>query len=42
MQRCGVVAVVDEVVGHFLSLELGAAENYAVNRRVVVDKAFQG
>ena len=37
MQRSSVVAVVDKVVGHILSLEFGAAEHYAVNRRVIVD-----
>ena len=41
VKRCSVISVVDEVVGNFLCLKLSAAENDAVNRRVVVDEAFQ-
>lgn len=36
-----VVAVMDEVVGDLLCLKFRAAENNAVNRRVVVDEPFQ-
>ena len=37
----GVVAVADEEVGHFLCLHTGAAEDDAVDFRIIVDHAFK-
>ena len=41
VQSLGAVAVADEVVGHFLRFEAGAAENDGIDARIVVDNAFE-
>ena len=41
MQSLGAVAVADEVVGHFLRFEAGAAENDGIDARIVVYNAFE-
>ena len=41
MQRSGVIAVVDEVISHILSLEFSAAEHYAIYRWIIVYQTFQ-
>ena len=42
VQGVGIVAVLDELVGYLLCLLAGAAEDDAVDLRVVVDDTFQG
>ena len=42
VQGLGIVAVLDEFVGHFLCLQTGAAEDDGVDFRVIVHHAFQG
>ena len=42
VERFGAVAVTDEVVGHLLGFQTGAAEDDGVDARVVIDHAFEG
>ena len=42
VQSLGAVAVADEMVGHFLRFETRAAEDDAVDARIVVDNALKG
>ena len=42
MQAFGIIAVLDEFVGNFLRLYLGAAENDGVDSGIVVNQSLQG